>query len=538
MSKLMEKKLQYAEEQRQKKLDSITSDPYIGYDSIQAALDDARCTTQAEVMARLLNRENLFISGPAGSGKTTIIKRFIDLMDAKFNGAFDIAVTASTGIAATLIEGRTLQSWAGLGIDDKPFDRSKLTPQMFNARDRIRFVDVLIIDEVSMLPGHLITKLDALMKHFRKSKEPFGGVQLVVLGDFMQLPPVAKKEAIDRGVDVGFAYDTEAWKNANIVHCYMDKVHRAADPKLKEALTLIANDRVNDDVRNLIEKRRMSAAKVREVEEKGDKVYTRLFTTKRNVEGYNEEELEKNPNRLMSFPVETHGVSKEIADLMKNREIPDILYLKKGAKIIITSNINDENGEPVAANGSLGEVLDFERGTRNPIIRFNDGSIHTLQPMPYEQEKETQHSYNAPDPKDKNKTIERFFTVKDTVATVLQYPIKLGYAITVHKSQGQTFDGVVVDLSNTFQAGLGYVALSRVRSLDDLMIAGFHPKAYSVNSESLIISRQVKRSALKSREEFAKAADYYDKLLKADDEALAEHWDVSKSGTARKSVEA
>lgn len=519
---------------RQETFEKLTSDPYIGYDSIQEALDDARCTTQAEVMSRLLNRENLFISGPAGSGKTTIIQRFIDFLDAQFEGTFEVAVTASTGIAATLINGRTIHSWSGLGIDDSDFDAKKMTPQMWNAWDRIKYVDVLIIDEVSMLPGYLFTKIDKFMQHVRKNNAPFGGVQIVLLGDFMQLPPVSRKEAVDRGVDTGFAYNTESWEEAGITHCYMDKVHRATDAKLKEALTRIANNRVNDDVRDVIESRKHTFDEIEKLEKPGGKVYTRLFTTNRNVDKYNQDELDKNPNRLMMFPAEAQGPSKEVSQLMKNRNVPELIHLKQGAKIIITSNISDMLGNQVAANGSLGEVTDFQRGTRNPVIRFNDGTTHVLEAMTYSQEKEIKNSYQAVDPKDEQKTVTKHFTTKETVATVQQYPVKLGYAITVHKSQGQTFDGVVVDLSKTFQPGLGYVALSRVRSLDDLVISGFHSKAYNVSQESLGISRQVKRSALNSREEFAENAEYYETLLKGDQFAIFELWNPNTSGVARR----
>lgn len=539
MTTAAEKRREKAAIARQETLQNLTNDPYIGYDSLQDALADARCTTQAEVMARLLNRENLFISGPAGSGKTTIIKRFLKFLDAQFDGVFEVAVTASTGIAATLIEGRTIHSWSGLGIDDSDFDRNKISPQMFQAWDRIKYVDVLIIDEVSMMPGYLFTKLDKFMQHVRKNKAPFGGVQVVLLGDFMQLPPVSRKEAVDRGIDTGFAFNTESWKEADITHCYMDKVHRATDSRLKEALTRIANDKVTEATREVIEGRIFSHREIEALDKPGGKVYTRLFTTNRNVDRYNEEELAKNPNRPVRLRAETFGSKKDVQNLMKSRTVPEMITLKVGAKIIITSNITDMEGNNIAANGSLGEIVDFARVTKNPIIRFNDGSEHEIERMDYTQVKEVKNSYQVPDPKNSSKNITKHFTTQEVVATVRQYPMKLGYAITVHKSQGQTFDGVVVDLSRTFQAGLGYVALSRVRSLDDLVISGFHRKAYQVDKESLKISRMVKRAALNARKEFedAEMLEYYSTLLKGDQFALFELWNPSTSGTARRPKE-
>jgi ATP-dependent exoDNAse (exonuclease V) alpha subunit len=157
-------------ERRRNVLQKIQQDPYIGYDSIEDALKDYKCTTQAEVLARLFSRDNVFISGPAGSGKTTIVNRFIETIDAEYNGKFEVAVTASTGIAASLIGGQTIHSWAGMGIDTAPFDSKKIPPQMWSRKNALKYVDVLIIDEISMLPAYLFDKLDAILKHFRRNK--------------------------------------------------------------------------------------------------------------------------------------------------------------------------------------------------------------------------------------------------------------------------------------------------------------------------------------------------------------------------------
>ena len=142
-------------ERRSTSLNKILNDPYIGYGSIQEASNDCKGSSQVEVLCRLLNRENLFISGPAGSGKTTIIKRFIDLIDAIYDGVFNIAITATTGLAATNVGGRTIHSWSGLGVMEEPFNLSALRKsgklmRMSTARTRARYCDVLIIDEISM----------------------------------------------------------------------------------------------------------------------------------------------------------------------------------------------------------------------------------------------------------------------------------------------------------------------------------------------------------------------------------------------------
>lgn len=506
-------------ERRRNVLQKIQQDPYIGYDSIEDALKEYKCTTQAEVLARLFSRENVFISGPAGSGKTTIVNRFIETIDAEYNGKFNVAVTASTGIAASLIGGQTIHSWAGLGIDTAPFNSKKLPQQFWSRREALKYADVLIIDEISMLPAWLFEKLDATLKYARRNQKPFGGIQLVLLGDFLQLPPVSGRDDADLNTD--YAIKSDAWAAADIRYCYMDKTHRATDPKLKYLLHKISTDTVDEKTEQLTQSR-VGGYSMKDPK----KTYTTLFTTNKNVDAYNKAELDKNPNRLVKVRGIVSGTAKNIEKIYKSNNILDEIELKVGATVMLTSNTRNEQSGILYANGSIGVIETFLGEV--PRVRFNDGTVVSIERKKYELTEKKKG------PKLKGDAEDYFYEVP--LASVQQFPLRLGYAITVHKSQGQTFDGVVVDLSKCFTPGLGYVALSRVRSLDDLVILDINEKAFEIDQRSKRITKFVKRRGLASREEFIEKMDEYEMLLSTS-MGRAIFWDVSDSGQERLSRE-
>ena len=511
MAKSSEELLREADALRVIKLKEIDADPFIGYPTLDKALEDYRCNSQAEVLSRLLNRENLFISGPAGSGKSFILNRFISIVDAQFAGKFNVAVTASTGIAATIIGGQTIHSWAGLGIDTEPFDPKKVSPMMASKVPVIRTTDVLIIDEISMFPAYLFEKLDAVLKWARKSLKPFGGVQLVLTGDFLQLPPVSKS---GEDLDTGFAIQTAAWKHAEIRYCYMDKTHRAADPKLKYLLMKIANGKARGDehVNEILDSRRGTRKELCSP----DKVYSTLFTINKNVDEFNQLELAKNINPRIAIKLEREGERNDTDKIIKKYGIPEIVEYKIGATVMLSSNVRQETGD-FLANGSIGIVTGQIGG--EPMVRFNSGQHTIIRKTEYPLT--VKKTYVDPS----SKTSSHYEVI---VAKVKQIPLKLGYAITVHRSQGQTFDGVVADLSKVFTAGLGYVALSRVRNLEDLVITGWNQKALDLDPLSKKISIFVKKRALETRHDFIAKRKEYECLL-TDDFIRTVMWDETES---------
>lgn len=396
--------------------------------------------TQSEALAILKSGANVFLTGEPGSGKTHTINEYVKWLRSH---AIEPAITASTGIAATHIHGVTIHSWSGIGIAESlTADLLERVSQKEHVAKRIQRTSVLIIDEVSMLSGEVLTMVDAVAREIRHRDEPFGGMQVVVVGDFFQLPPIGKP-----GRASSFAFESPAWKALNPLICYLSEQHRQEDEQLLGLLAAIRESSWDHTHISLIT--------ARETDLEGlDEDTPRLYTHNADVDRENEAKLASLKESPKRYIMRGEGAPPLIEGLKRGCLSPEALVLKEGAVVMATKN------NPIAgyANGTTGVVIGFERGSSYPIIETKDGRSITIAPAEW--------------------AVEEGGKVR---AKITQIPLRLAWAITVHKSQGMSMDAAAMDLSRSFEYGQGYVALSRVRSLAGLSLLGWHENALVVH---------------------------------------------------------
>ncbi len=397
--------------------------------------------TQDTALAILTTGRNVFLTGEPGSGKTYLVNAYVEYLRAHH---ITVAITASTGIAATHISGVTIHSWSGVGIRDR---LSKTDLEIITTTDRlakqISGTDVLIIDEISMLDASVLEMVDEVCKSIRRSAEPFGGLQVVLVGDFFQLPPVSRPG----DEPARFAFTSPVWTEAMFDVCYLTEQHRQSDAALTSVLAAIRGGQHSDEAMAHLDSRRVTY-------DADDHGATKLYSHNANVDEVNAEKLEKLPGDVHVFEMSHHGPRHKIEALTRGCLSPERLELKKGAAVICTRN-NPEKG---FVNGTLATVVDFAKTDGYPIVETRDRRRITVEPMDW-----------AIDEGEKGG------------ARITQVPLRLAWAITVHKSQGMSLDAAVMDLSRSFAFGQGYVALSRVRSLDGLFLLGWNNRALLVD---------------------------------------------------------
>ena len=398
--------------------------------------------TQQEALSILTTGANVFLTGSPGSGKTHTVNAYVSWLRAR---GIEPSITASTGIAATHIHGMTIHSWSGIGISES------LTPELLDkiaskehVVKRIQKAKVLIIDEISMLSGDVLSMVDRVCREVRHSESSFGGLQVVLVGDFFQLPPIGR-----RGARVPFAFESDAWRPLNPIVCYLSEQHRQEDQTLLEVLAAIRE--------GVWDHTHVSKILQRETEgsELEDEV-PRLYTHNEDVDRINEEQLAKLKGTSRSYQMDEGGAPLLVEALKRGCLSPATLVLKPGALVMCTKN-NQITG---FANGTLGKVEGFEISTGYPIIETTDGRSIVIAPMEW--------------------AVEENGKVR---AKVTQIPLRLAWAITIHKSQGMSMDQAAMDLSRVFEHGQGYVALSRVRSLSGLHLLGWSESALSVHPD-------------------------------------------------------
>ena len=396
----------------------------------------------------LLAGESALLTGPAGSGKTYVLNEFIKR--AKRQGK-TVAVTATTGLAATHLSGNTIHSWSGIGIHDS------LTPDFHenllqSRRDTIDKTDILIIDEISMLHDYRLDMVDQVARRVRKSDKPFGGMQVILCGDFFQLPPVTRG-----GPPGAFVVNAFVWQELDPVICYLTEQHRQNDDAFLDILTALRGG----DVR----RRHAEALLARKQPMDPFEEATELHTTNVDVDAINTARLAALQGEAHTYQMATSGKATYVDNLKRSCLAQEELVLKQGALVMCIKN----NPEKRYVNGSLGIVVGFDKGTDYPEVELKNGRKLVITP----------ESWELRDGDKKR-------------ASLAQIPLRLAWAITVHKSQGMTLDAARVDLRKAFVEGMGYVALSRVRSLDTLSLAGINQMALRVSPEALRIDKHLR----------------------------------------------
>ncbi len=392
-----------------------------------------------DILALIAAGHNVFITGCAGTGKSYLLKLIKQIYD-----PYGFALTASTGIAAVQIGGVTMHSWAGIGTGDQPRERILDYINSFRGskqRKQMQQAKILAIDEISMIAADVFELLDYVLRYVRKANVPFGGIQLVLLGDFLQLPPIHRGNESNK-----FCFESSVWQDLQIKTCFLRQVYRQQEQKfitlldhlrlgkLTEEDVFILNSRMNLDCSSLLIKP------------------TILTTHNTLAEQANKIELESILNKTISFEQQCNGSPDKIAFLQKYCLAPVKLDLKVGAQVMMIRNTYIKNG---VINGSIGVVLDFTiRNT--PIVEFENKIIIKIQSAEW-----------------KYVEFNPLSLQQETKASIRQLPLIHAWSITVHKSQGMTIDAILCDLGRLFEYGQGYVALSRAKSLSGLFMKSF-----------------------------------------------------------------
>jgi len=394
-------------------------------------------TDQQKVIELYLQGKNLFISGGAGTGKSFLLN-YLKLNFSHHN----LEITSSTGISAVNIGGTTIHSWAGIGLANQPIEQilnNLLSTKMTKIRKRIIKTKTLAIDEISMISPEVLEILNIVFQEIRQNSQPFGGMQILFFGDFLQLPPVNRNSD-----ELQFCFDSPIWHKLNLQNIILTEIFRQSDKKLINLLNNIRFGKINNEDKKILESR------IKIIDDNSAIRPTILTTHNAKVEMVNNNFLKKISAPIKQFTAEYSGDVFKIEFLKKNCLAYQQLTLKVGAQVMMIKNTLQKEG---IVNGSLGIVRDFSVKKNYPIVEFNNGKTLTVSPESWQVEKF--------DSTNKTSSVE---------ASLTQVPLILAWAITIHKSQGLTLDKISCDLSDSFTAGQSYVALSRARTLDGIFI--------------------------------------------------------------------
>ena len=414
------------------------------------------------IASRFINntRRHVFLTGKAGTGKTTFLREVFNSTHKK------CVVAAPTGVAAINAGGVTLHSLLQLpfgsfipsndlsdmqGISTKISTPASIVKEQHMSKRKLillREIELLIIDEVSMLRADLLDAIDFVLRFARRSKEPFGGLQILFIGDLLQLPPVVKDhewQILSRWYNSPYFFEAKALKDNPPVYIELEKIFRQSDP---EFIGILNNFRYNRPTQIDLDLLNATCKKLPEVENRNDYIF--ITTHNRIVDDRNSEELSKLKNDLYTYSAEIEGDFPEHL-----YPVEYVLQLKEGARVMFIKN--DYSGNQLYFNGKLGTVLNLDE---NEIeVEFDDDSENVMVEK-YTWENKT-YSVNT----------ETGEITEQVTGAFRHYPLRLAWAVTVHKSQGLTFPRAILDLSGAFAPGQIYVALSRLQTLEGLVLA-------------------------------------------------------------------
>lgn len=435
--------------------------------------------TQAEALAILESGQSALLTGAAGTGKTYVLNQFITR--AKQRGQY-IAVTATTGLAATHLNGTTIHAWAGIGVHDE-VTLPMIQKMAKQRQDMILKTEVLIIDEISMLHDFRLDMVNEILQIIRQNPAPFGGMQVILCGDFFQLPPVNRPD----GRQGSFVTQSKVWQQNVFKVCYLEEQFR------QQA------DRTYADILNGIRAGVLKRSQLQTLLDSSEKIidpfipYTRLLTVNADVDAVNLEHLADIDGEIHEYTMQTSGAKQYVEQLTRSCLASQTLQLKQGAQVMCIKN----SPERKYANGSLGVVIDFEEVTDHPIVELTNGQRVVIRPDSWELREGERRR-----------------------AELIQLPLRLAWAITVHKSQGMTLDAARIDLSRAFVEGMGYVALSRVRELRYLVLDGMNSMALRVSQLARQIDVELQAKSRITRDESADLIKHWEaKELAAQNEA-------------------
>lgn len=429
---------------------------------------DTLTDEQKKAFNAIKEGKSVFITGPGGTGKSYLLKMIYDLIPQLTNKS--VAVTAMTGCAALLLgsHARTLHSWTGIGLGKEPSRLlAAIVRRSKKAIKRWQETDILVIDEVSMLTPELLEKLNTIAQILRKNSKTMGGLQIVFVGDFYQLPPVFKE------LECSFAFESPSWNSLINDTIYLTKIHRQEDPIFQKILSEARKGSLSEESLSILKSRmnlKWKKLKIRP---------TLLFTRRNEVDHVNDinikllladETIDRemylaSPKDLSLLKADDRHL---IEKMDKDSQYTTQLTLAVGAQVMLLINKDFELGH---MNGSRGVVTGFTE-TRLPVVQFKNGDPIII-------EKHTWESNEKPG------LIRK------------QIPLRLAYAITIHKAQGASLDSALIDIGkSTFEAGQAYVALSRVKSLEGLYIWDIDPSAFRTHPKvelfykNLVISKK------------------------------------------------